>query len=82
MVLGLNVTEAPVGTPVALRLTALLKLPPMAVVTVDEPLLPCVTVIEVGVAEADRVGGPVVVTVRGISAVCVSPPPSPLTTIG
>jgi len=37
MPLGLNATVVPKGTPEALKLTALLKEPPMVVVMVDEP---------------------------------------------
>jgi len=50
---GLKVTVTPVGWPAADRVTAELKPPETAVVTVDVPLLPCATETEVG--EADMV---------------------------
>lgn len=78
----MKVTEAPLGIPDALRLTALLKLPPIVVVIVEPAALPCATVKEDGAAETARVGCPLEVTVTETAAVCVSPPPKPLTTIG
>ena len=48
--LGLKLTVVPVGTPVALRLMALLKPPLIAVVIVDVPCCPCAMLSELGEA--------------------------------
>ena len=44
MMLGFKLTVVPVGAPVAVKFTALLKPPPTAVVMVDVPCVPCTSV--------------------------------------
>jgi hypothetical protein len=51
MDVGLKLTVTPVGWPVADKVTVELKLPEMAVVIVELPLLPWTTETEVGEAE-------------------------------
>ena len=57
MVTGLKLTVVPLGTPEAARLTALLNPPPIALVMVDVPWLPCGTVTEEGEADSEKLGG-------------------------
>jgi hypothetical protein len=75
--LGLKLTVVPLGAPVADRLMALLKPPLTVEVIVEVPELPCTTLTEVG--EAVRVKLGAAVTVRVTVAVCVIPPPLPVT---
>ena len=53
---GLKLTVVPDGTPDDDKLTALLKPPPMVVVIVDVPCLPCCTVSEAGEADSAKFG--------------------------
>jgi len=70
------------GRPDADKETAELKLPEAAVVTVEEPELLLCTVIAVGDALMEKSALAGVVTVRVTVAVCVMPPPVPVTVIG
>src|SRR5258708_5641424 len=56
MEVGEKLTVVPVGAPLDVRATALLKPPEMVVVIVDEPFAPCSTVTEVGEAEMAKSG--------------------------
>ena len=80
IVLGLKLTVVPLGAPVADRLIALLKPPLTAVVIVEVPELPAATLTDVGEAARVKLGG--AVTVRVTVALCVIPPPLPVTVIG
>jgi len=80
MEVGLKLTVTPVGWPVADKAMAELKPPTTAVVMVEVPLLPCTTETVVGEAEMEKLGPEV--TVRVTVAVCVSPPPVPVTVMG
>lgn len=51
---GLKLTVTPVGCPEAVRATALLKVPVMALVMVEVPLLPAATVSDAGLAESEK----------------------------
>ena len=77
---GLKLTVTPEGWPDAVNVTAALKPPATVVVTVEVPLLPGLTLTEVGEAETAKLG--VTVTVRLTVAVCVMPPPAPVMVIG
>ena len=81
MDVGLKVTVTPVGWPLALSAIAELKPPETAVVMVEVPLPPCTTDTEVGEAESVNAGVPAAVTVSDSDAVCVRPPPVPVTVI-
>src|SRR6516165_10942479 len=56
IVLGLKLTLVPVGAPVADRLIELLNPPPISVVIVEVPCLPCMMLTEVGDAVMVKVG--------------------------
>ncbi len=77
VLLGLNDTVTPLGSPDADKLTLPLK--PFCGVTVMvlAPLAPCVTVKLLGDAERAKVGGGV--TVRESDVVCDKPPETPVT---
>jgi hypothetical protein len=77
--LGLKLTVVPLGAPAADRLMALLKPPLTVVVIVEVPELPCTTLTEAGESVRVKLGG--AVTVRVTVAVCVIPPPLPVTVI-
>lgn len=79
IVAGLNAAVTPEGWPVAVSTTASSKPPFTAVVIVDVPLPPSTTVTETGDAVTVK---PVLATVRLTVAVCVNPPPVPVTVIG
>ena len=79
MDVGLNAAVTPVGRPDAERAIAALNPPETAVVMVDLPVLPCVTETEVGEAESVKAGTGAEVTVSEMVAVCVIPPPVPVT---
>ena len=79
---GVKLTVTPVGCPVADKATAELNPPEIAIVMVDEPLLPCTTDTEAGAAETMKLGVPARVTVSVTVAVCTMPPPEPVTVIG
>ena len=70
MDVGLKPTVTPVGWPVAVKATAELKPPEMAVVMVEVPLLPCATETEVGEAEIVKFG---VVDVRARALIRLVP---------
>jgi len=75
---GLNAAVVPVGRPDALSATDELKPPEAVVVMVLVPLLPRVTCTDVGEAEMVNDGA---VTISETVAVCVIPPPVPVTVI-
>ena len=75
---GLNAAVAPVGSPDALSAIAELKPPETVVVMVLVPWAPCATDTDAGEAEMVNAGA---VTVSDTVAVCVSPPPVPVTVI-
>jgi len=56
IVLGLKLTVVPEGAPDAVKLTALLNPPPIAVVIVDVACVPCTIVNEAGDADTVRLG--------------------------
>ena len=78
---GLKLPVTPVGTPVADKVTAELKPPETVKVTTANPLWPRSRSPDVG--ETEMVKAPVVaaVTVSDTVAVCVMPPPAPVTVI-
>ena len=76
---GLNVAVAPVGRPLAVKATAALNPPEMAVVTVDGPEAPWTTERLEGESLIEKSGAEAAVTVSAIVAVCVVPPPEPVT---
>ncbi len=78
---GAKLTVTPVGCPVADKATAELNPPEMAVVIVDEPLLPCTTDAEAGNAEIVKSGVAAEFTVNVTVAVRRRPPPEPATVI-
>ena len=78
---GLNATVTPVGWPLAVSAIAESKPPETAVVTVEVPLPPCTTETAVGAAESVKAGLAEAVTVNDTEAVCVRPPPVPVTVI-
>jgi hypothetical protein len=81
MVLGLKLTVVPAGAPESVKLTAPLNPPPMAVVTVELPCVPCAIVNEAGDADTVRVAW-FVVTVRLTVVLCRMPPPEAVTVMG
>jgi cystathionine beta-lyase/cystathionine gamma-synthase len=81
MEVGLKLTVTPVGWPLAVKAIAEAKPPETAVVIVELPLLPCTTETDVGEAEMVNAGVAVAVTVSDTFAVCVIPPPVPVTVI-
>ena len=76
---GLNAAVAPVGNPDALSATAELKPPATVVAIVLVPWAPCATDTDAGKAEMVNAGA---VTVSDTVAVCVIPPPVPVTVTG
>ena len=81
MVLGLKLTVVPDGVPLADNATALLKLPPIVVVIVDNPCVPCCMLSDDGLAPTVRLDCPVV-TVSETVVVCCIPPPAAVTVMG
>jgi len=79
MDVGLKLTVAPVGWPLADKAIAELKPPETAVVIVDVPLLPCTTETAVGAAEMVKLGLAVAVTVSETAVVSVVLPEVPVT---
>ena len=80
---GLNPTVTPAGAPDELSAMAELRDPPeTAVVILEVPLLPAVTVTAVGDAERVNAGVATAVTVSETEVVSVSPPPVPVMVIG
>ena len=77
IVVGLNVTVVPAGMPEAEKLMELLKPPLMAVVMVEVPRIPCITLREVGEAETEKPAEPA--TVNLTVTLCCTPPPFPVT---
>src|SRR5215469_5573617 len=76
--LWLKMTVVPEGTPLADRLTALLKPPLTVVVMVEVPWAPCATLTEAGAALMVKSGA---VTVSVTLVVCWLPTPLPVTMI-
>ena len=76
---GLKLTVVPAGWPDALSAIAALKPPETLVLIELLPLPPCATVTAVGEAEMVKLGVAPEVTVSDTLAVCVSPPPVPVT---
>jgi hypothetical protein len=74
---GTKLTVTPEGSPVAVRATAELNPPEIAVVTVDEPVLPCTTDAEAGDAEMVKSGVPPEPTVNMTMIVWVRVPEFP-----
>jgi hypothetical protein len=74
---GLKEAVTPDGSPVALRETALLKPPDTVVVTIVLPVPPWGIDKDVGAAAIAKSGGRL--TVNATVAVCVTPPPAPVT---
>ncbi len=79
---GLKVTLCPAPCPDADKVIAESKPLSAAVVIVAVPDLPLTTVIALGDAPMLNEGLAVEVTVKVIVAVCVMPPPAPVTVIG
>ena len=77
IVTGLKVTVTPLGWPEADNPTAVSNPPETAVVIVDVPLEPSATESEAGEGLMEKP----VVTVKVTVAVCVMPPPVPVTVI-
>jgi len=75
---GLNVAVTPLGAPVALKATALVKPPVRVMVIVLAPLAPRFTVRLAGLAERVKLGAGGALTVRTNVVERVSPPPEPL----
>jgi len=75
---GLNADVTPAGRPDTLRAIAELNPPETAVVMVLVPLAPWRTDTDAGDAAKVNAGG--TLTVSETAAVCVSPPPAPVTT--
>ena len=82
IVLGLNVTVVPLGAPVEVKATELLKAPPIAVVIAEVPCVPCVTLSAGGEDDTVRLFCCDEVTVRLTVAVGANPPPVAVITIG
>ena len=76
---GLKLAVVPEGSPEALKEMAELNPPETAVLIVLVPAEPCVTVTEDGEAEMVKFGVAPEVTVNETLAVCVIPPPVPVT---
>ena len=74
---GAKLTVTPVGCPVADKATAELNPPEIAVVMVDDPLLPCTTDAEAGDAEMVKSGVPVEPTVNVTVVVWLRVPETP-----
>jgi len=80
--LGAKLTVTPVGCPVADKAIAELNPPETATVRVDPPLLPCTTKTEAGAGVMTKLGVAARYTISVTVAVCVMPPPEPVTVIG
>ena len=78
-VAGLKLTVVPLGMPEAVKLTELLKPPPIVTVIVEIPWVSCITLSELGEAERVKLGAPVTVSVTLV--LCWTPPPLPVTVI-
>src|SRR6202012_3325418 len=74
---GLKLTVVPVGMPVAVKATALLKPPTTVLVIVEVPWLPCTTPTLEGEAESEKLGAAVTVSVTVV--LCWTLPPVPVT---
>jgi len=79
---GAKLTVTPAGCPLADNAMAALNPFLTATVRVDEPLLPCATDTEAGAGVMVKVGIPARDTISETVAVCVMPPPEPVTVIG
>ena len=78
---GLKLPVTPVGTPVADKVTAELKPPETVKVTTAKPLGPRSRSPDVGETEMVKEPVAAAVTVSDTVAVCVMPPPVPVTVI-
>ena len=78
MLVGLKPAVTPEGKPLAERAIAELNPPEMAAVIEEVPELPGATVSEAGLAEREKPGVPLDVTVSVTLVVSVSPPPVPV----
>ena len=78
---GVKLTVTPAGWPVADKATAELNPPEMAVVIVDKPASPR-TVTEAGEAAIVKFADAAGFTVNVTAALCMIPPPEPVTVIG
>ena len=76
---GLKLAEAPEGRPEAINEIAELNPPETVVLMVLWPEDPCAIVIAVGAAEMPKLGVLTGLTVSETVAVCVMPPPVPVT---
>lgn len=79
---GLKLTVVPVGMPEADKLTVPLKPLPRTTKMLETPCWPWATVRVEGTAETVKLPFPVGVMVRVTVAVCLIPPPLPVTVIG
>ena len=79
MEVGLKLPVTPEGRPVADKATAALKPPETVVVTTTYPLWPRRSEPDVGETEMVKAPLPGAVTVSETVAVCVTPPPVPVT---
>ena len=82
MDVGAKLAVTPAGCPVADKAIAELNPPETVTVRVDEPLLPCTTDTEPGEGVMRKLGVAARYTINVTVAVCVMPPPEPLTVIG
>ncbi len=82
IVCGLKLTVVPVGMPEADKLTEPLKPLPRMTKISEIPCWPWATVRVVGMAEIVKLPFPAGVMVRVTVAVCLIPPPLPVTVIG
>ena len=78
---GLKLAVTPKGAPAATNEIELLKPPEMDAVMVDVPELPGATVIDPGLAESEKLGVPLLLTVSDTLVVLVKPPPLPVIVI-
>jgi len=76
---GLKLTLTPDGWPVALKAMAESKLPEIVVVTMTYPLVPLYRYPDEGDTEMVKLPDDGAVTVSDTVAVCVRPPPVPVT---
>jgi hypothetical protein len=78
MLAGLKLAVTPEGSPLADSAIAELNPPVMAAAIEEVPELPGATVSAAGLAESEKPGVPLEVTVRVMLVLSVSPPPVPV----